>query len=448
VRRVSAAVIVMVAGATPLMAQVPSPSADLEQHSIFYRRVLAGPPASLRALFDSLRTTEPSDPGLSEGAVNKLGYDLLARKRGDEAIAVFLLNAELHPASANTFDSLAEAYAAAGRRYSAIASYRTALSLFPNNEYEYGVLKQLQSSFSPEQWAELFRPMIPASVEFIPNVTYCRVGSRPLRLHLVRPTARGAAVPLLIFIHGGGWSEGTKERGIVPLVRFAQQGYAGATVEYRLSEEARFPAQIADVKCAIRYLRSHASEYGIDPNRIGLWGQSAGGHLAALAGTSGDDSLAGPVEWQGTSSRVRAVIDWNGPTDFIQDTAAVRTTDPEASAIVRLLGGPIPDRRALAALANPITYVSADDPPFLILHGNQDRTVPLGQSVLLRDALRRVGVPVELHLLEGEGHFGVDLVTVGHVSDGLPANEPFILATMDTFLAKYLKSARAPKPAP
>jgi acetyl esterase/lipase len=188
-------------------------------------------------------------------------------------------------------------------------------------------------------------------------------------------------------------------------------GYAVASVEYRLSQAATFPAQIEDCKGAIRWLRANAAKYDLDPKHVGAWGSSAGGHLVALLGTSGD-----VAELEGTvggnldqSSRVQAVCDWFGPTDFTQIAAQSLPTslldhDAPDSPEARLIGGPIQKNKDKAARANPITYITADDPPFLIMHGDQDNLVPLGQSELLLAALQQAGVPATLHTIKGAGH--------------------------------------------
>jgi acetyl esterase/lipase len=348
--------------------------------------------------------------GQTEAELNKAGYDLLGQKKLDEAIAVFARNVAEHPQSANAYDSLGEAYAAAGRKWSAIASYRRALELQPNNEYEFAMLRKLGSSISIEEWAELFRRVIPPAVELTSNVTYRTAGGTPLRLHVLRPKPLKPRLPALVFIHGGGWSEGTKERGIVPLLHFVKQGFVGVPIDYRFTESATFPAQIDDVRAALQYLRAHADRYGIDPNRIVVWGQSAGGHLAALAGTMG---------------YANAVIDWNGPTDFTHDTAANR----EDSAIFRLFGGH-PSNDA-AAKADPVTYVSRGDPPFLILYGDQDKTVPIADSERLFEALKRSGVAAEMKVVKGAAHFGP-----GDVTDAPKEQETFIVKAMEDFLRR------------
>jgi acetyl esterase/lipase len=248
----------------------------------------------------------------------------------------------------------------------------------------------------------MIRAVMPDDVELVPDVVYATHG-RPLRMHILRPAASASHPrPALLFIHGGGWTEGTKERGVIALLRFVQHGYVAASMEYRLSGEAKFPAQIEDVQAAIRFLREHASQYGIDPKRIAVWGQSAGGHLAALAGTTGSGA-----------ERPDAVIDWNGPADLLEPVELARLLAQKAQqhaptiAVERLLGGPVDEHRELARAASPVNHASSDDPPFLILHGTADPEVDISQSRALYQALRAAGVDATLKEYAREAHFGI-----------------------------------------
>ncbi len=258
--------------------------------------------------------------------------------------------------------------------------------------------------------AVLSLALLVAPIEVERDVEYCVGGGRSLRLHIVRPAERWERpLPVVVFIHGGGWMKGTHDAGIAWLQGFVRRGYFGVSAEYRLSGEARFPAQIQDVKCAIRYLRAHARKYRIDTDRIAAWGDSAGGHLAALLGTSGGvAALEGSGGWPGQSSRVRAVVDFYGPTDFLRIGRAENSSDTPGSAFFELVGGPVREKRDLIAAANPIAYVSKDDAAFLIVHGDADDVVPVNQSTLLHEALRRAGVRSTLKIIPGGGHGGLD----------------------------------------
>jgi acetyl esterase/lipase len=239
------------------------------------------------------------------------------------------------------------------------------------------------------------------------NVAYVNDGHDRQKLDLYVPESEHP-LPVIIWVHGGGWQGGSKD-GCPPLrAGYTEKGFAVASIGYRLSGDAVFPAQIEDCKAAIRWLRAHAEEHNLDPERFGVWGSSAGGHLVALLGTSGDveDFDVGPHLDQ--LSRVQAVCDYYGPTDFKvfvttpRYESHARDNSPEA----KLLGGAVLENSDKVARVNPITYVGDDDPPFLIVHGDKDGTVPLNQSQLLFDALKEAGVPVHFHTIHGAGHGG------------------------------------------
>jgi acetyl esterase/lipase len=176
----------------------------------------------------------------------------------------------------------------------------------------------------------------------------------------------------------------------------ATGNYVGASINYRLTDEAAWPAQIHDCKAAIRWLRANAAKYHIDPERIGVIGSSAGGHLVAMLGvTGGVEALEGSLgEHSGVSSRVACVVDLYGPTDLTD--MPEREARRPGSPVAKLVGGPVQDRRETAREASPVTYVSSDDPPMLIIHGTADPTVPFDQSTRLEKALKAAGVSVLL----------------------------------------------------
>lgn len=247
---------------------------------------------------------------------------------------------------------------------------------------------------------------MPPGVKAIRNLEYGRVGDRAMLLDLYLPEKNNKKLPLIIWIHGGAWMAGSKDSPS-PALRFTADGYAVAQVGYRLSQEAKFPAQIHDCKAAVRWLRANAEQYGFDTNRFVAWGASAGGHLVALLGTSGGVAeLEGTVNNLKTSSRVQAVVDWFGPTDFLHigepesDLKHNAPDSPEA----KLIGAPLLENKDLAAKASPITYVSKDAPPFLIMHGDKDRTVPFDQSERFYEALKKVGVDATFVPMKGAGH--------------------------------------------
>jgi acetyl esterase/lipase len=239
--------------------------------------------------------------------------------------------------------------------------------------------------------------------------TYQHQGqTKSLLLDLYLPQTRTVEPsPLLIYIHGGGWREFNKE--ICPGEIVAQKGWAIACINYRYSTEAIFPAQIHDAKGAVRWLRANAQEYNLDPERFGAWGASAGGHLSALLGTSeGVAALEGDRGNLDYSSSVQAVSNWYGPTDFTEVTPTfTKPISPEVLEQYRgqpwylytvvtteLLGGSVAEKPELAQAANPITYIDPQDPPFMVLHGDLDKIVPVSQSEILVSALQSQGVPV------------------------------------------------------
>jgi acetyl esterase/lipase len=249
----------------------------------------------------------------------------------------------------------------------------------------------------------------PAPVKAQRDIAYVANGHARQKLDLFTPEKADGPLPLMIWIHGGGWSAGSKA-DCPPLRQgFAERGYALASLDYRLSSDAIFPAQIEDCKAAIRWLRVHAKENNLDPDHFGVWGSSAGGHLTALAGASGGVKEFDKGAQPDVSSRVQAVCDFYGPTDLLQMDAhalpnARMKHDPPFSPESRLIGGAIQENKDKAARANPITYITADDPPFLIVHGDQDPLVPIHQSQLLFDALKKAGVSVHFHTIHGAGH--------------------------------------------
>lgn len=396
--------------------QVPIDRAGLQFSRVLHREGWR----KARARFDAARRR--GEVPFEEATLNAAGYALLAAGRTEDAIEAFRMNAEAYPQSANTWDSLAEAQLAAGNTAEAIAGYRRVLAMTPTDERVAKVLAKLGAPMSEQERAQMLRAVMPPEVELLPDIVYAHHG-RSLRMHILRPAAPASRPrPALLFIHGGGWTEGTKERGVIALQRFVQRGHVAASMEYRLSGEARFPAQIEDVKAAIRFLRINAPQFGIDPQRIAVWGQSAGGHLAALAGTTG----AG-------EERPDAVIDWNGPADLLEPNELARLLAQKAKqnvptiAIERLLGGSVDEHGGLARAASPINHVTPDDPPFLIMHGTADPEVDISQSRALHAALRAAGVDATLKEYAGEAHFGIHPLR--------PVPERFV-ADMDAFLER------------
>ena len=269
-------------------------------------------------------------------------------------------------------------------------------------------------------------PKVPEGVTVHRDIAYVTDGHERQKLDLYIPDT-GENLPLIIWVHGGAWRGGSKER-YAPM-EYLKSGYAGASINYRLSQHAVFPAQIEDVKAAVRWIRANAETYRLDPNRFAAWGSSAGGHLVAMLGTTGDITEFEVGENLEVSSQVQAVVNYFGPTDFLQmDTHRLPdglVHDAPDSPESKLVGGPIQEHEDRVARANPITYVSKADPPMLIIHGDQDKLVPYHQSVLLKEALEAVGAPVTLYKVEGGGHGGF--------------KDPKVPELTKAFLEKHLK---------
>jgi acetyl esterase/lipase len=272
----------------------------------------------------------------------------------------------------------------------------------------------------------------PGGVTATFDITYANLrGFRPLTLDLYQPAPRGMALPLVVFVHGGGWNGGdTRHAGGFAdfpreLANLAAQGYVVASVSYRLAGEARFPAAVQDVKSAIRWLRGRARDFNLDVTRVALWGEGAGGQLAALAGvTCGVAPFEPPAPTGGpeeaASVCVQAVIDWYGATD-LQNLAADNLGQPDAAGFKPVDASdfqppPASDEGSFlgcepalcppmaARLASPLAFITATSPPFLIQHGEDDKVIAPRQSQRLHEALRKAGVPAELITYPNVGH--------------------------------------------
>lgn len=236
------------------------------------------------------------------------------------------------------------------------------------------------------------------------NIFYTGAKSNSQSMDIYLPDGSKKPAPVIVWIHGGSWSGGSKEE--CPPVYFVSSGFAAVSINYRLSQEAAYPAQLYDCKSAIHYLRQHAKDLNIDAARIGVWGASAGGHLAALLGTTGNvSSWETPGHKPGASSKVQAVCNWCGPSDLRdmhRKLATKQVTLSQVEPIYRLLANRVtPD---WLTAASPISYVSAKTPPFLIMHGDQDATVPVDQSRYFHQVLKTRKIDSTLYVLKGAGH--------------------------------------------
>ena len=248
-------------------------------------------------------------------------------------------------------------------------------------------------------------------------------GYRPLMLDLFRPEPAGQTYPLVIWIHGGAFLEGTNKRdgellrGARIGERVLTAGFALARVTYRLSGEAIFPAQLHDVKAAVRWLRYHAPELGLDPSRFTVWGESAGGQLAAMLALTGDDPhMRGDIGILDGSDAVQAGVIWYSPSDLLTMQSQTRADavfdhDAPGSPAGLLVGGPVQDHPELARRASPVWYASAAAPPLLLVHGTEDRVIPTEQSIQMHERLVELGAPAQLGVVPGADHCfaGVDL---------------------------------------
>lgn len=257
------------------------------------------------------------------------------------------------------------------------------------------------------------RPRLPDSIQIERDLNYAGTTNPAQTLDLLRPKkSRGnRPLPLVVNIHGGAFKAGDKSMGVGELIALVSSGeYVGASINYRLSGEARWPAQIHDCKAAIRWLRANAARYQIDPERIGVIGGSAGGHLVAMLGlTAHEKGLEGEVGGNlDQSSAVQCVVDEFGPSELLVMSDYPSRIDHNAadSPESELIGGPLRENRDKARAASPITYVSRDAPPFLIIHGTDDPLVPFNQSERLAAALRKAGADCRLIKVVGAGHGG------------------------------------------
>ena len=255
-------------------------------------------------------------------------------------------------------------------------------------------------------------PAVPEGIEVKKDIVYKQVDSTSLQLDIYRLKSLGKAAPVLIFIHGGGWSKGKRSDYLPYLLDYAQKGYVTVTVSYSLSGVAHFPAAMQDVQTAVQWIRENSAAYMINPEKIALIGGSAGGHLAMMVGYA-DEKPGGGVQ---------AIVNLYGPTDLSTEYARNR------GECLSFLGTSYQERPELYEAASPRTHISRDDPPTLIFHGTIDALVPVSQSDSLHQWLDRAGVPNEYHRLKGWPHT-MDLST--KVND-------YCQYYMDAFFKKYL----------
>ena len=265
-------------------------------------------------------------------------------------------------------------------------------------------------------------PEVPQDIDVYKNIAYKKIDSISLQLDIYKQKNLKIPAPTIIFIHGGAWRSGKRQDYLPYLIDYARKGYVTATVSYRLMKVAKFPAAVQDVNCAVMWIKSHASEFGIDPDRIALFGGSAGGHLSLMAGYCGEDTLFSRDCPMTVDNKVKAIVDFYGPADL---------TTPYAISTYQVkdfLNTTYDQDPELYELASPRRYISSDDPPTLIFQGTIDSLVPVSQSDSLALWLDQAGVPYEYHRLKGWPHT-MDLSE--------KVNE-YCQFYIDRFLEKYL----------
>lgn len=252
-------------------------------------------------------------------------------------------------------------------------------------------------------------PQPPRGIQVQRDLDYVGSGNKRQILDLFLPESKSEKpLPLVVFVHGGGWEEGSKDDVGVLVSLIKGKPLAGASINYRLTDQATWPAQIHDCKAAVRWLRGHAKDYNLDPNKIAVFGISAGGHLVSMLGVSG-----GVKELEGDlgknldqSSRVTCVLDFCGPANFLTfsgEGTIVNVDDPKTG-LSKLLGGTVKEKPEVARSASPISYITSDDAPFLIIHGDKDNIVRYTQAIEFDAALKKADIPATLVTGTDGGH--------------------------------------------
>jgi acetyl esterase/lipase/sugar lactone lactonase YvrE len=303
-----------------------------------------------------------------------------------------------------------------------------------------GTAGRAQTQAPAKEKAKAPELKVPDTVIFERGVEYANPDGQHLKLDLARPKTGDGPFPVVLCIHGGGFRAGSREGYDGLCVRLAEHGYAAATVSYRLAPRYKFPAAVLDVKAAVRWLRAHASRYNLDPDKIGVTGGSAGGHLAQFLGvTGGSPEFEGDADAgsPGFSSRVNCVVNVYGPSDF---TKSYGKSVDAAEVLPLWLGGDLKTARARHVMASPLTWAGPGSAPTLCIHGTDDKYVAHEQSVWLVDRLKAAGVEAELLTIEGAGH--------GFKGDDAKKAEAAMIAFFDRHLKpKAVAGGPPPKPA-
>lgn len=258
--------------------------------------------------------------------------------------------------------------------------------------YGYSYIKRYQALTDDE-------PAIVLSPN-VADITYCTMGGTPLKMDLYFPADGNAPWQVLVYAHGGSFTGGDKRQGsgVVDIPAMMKRGFAVAAINYRLMPDNPFPAEVIDAKCAVRFLRAHAEEYRLKTEKIGIWGGSAGGHLAAMVGLTTGKKEFDQGEYLDRSSAVDAVVEMFGPTDLTAKMGLLQNL------LLRRAFGTADPKNPILAQASPVRYVTPNAPPFLIFHGNQDGAVPMFHAQILQDALVKAGVNSTLVIVKNANH--------------------------------------------
>ena len=299
----------------------------------------------------------------------------------------------------------------------------------------FGLTNILNSQLTQKEIEERLKRQKPPfklyeNAKLIKDIVFWKKEERELKLDLYVPKKGTPSYPGIVFIHGGGWSRGFKEKYRRQASYFADKGFVCACITYRLAGETKFPGAIEDCKCGVRWMRANAEKYGIDSNRIAVIGGSAGGHLAGLVGTSGGvKELEGDGRYNNYSSKVNLVVAFFGVFDMADMVRKGTSTERGSTAVQNFIGGSLEEFPEKYKMASPVTFIDKSDPPVLLFHGTEDKTVPYIQSVKFKKLLEEAGVPVKLITAEGAGH--------GHINVP-PYYEPTI-KQMEEFINKYFR---------
>ncbi|EPR71142.1 alpha/beta hydrolase [Cyclobacterium qasimii] len=266
------------------------------------------------------------------------------------------------------------------------------------------------------------KPPVPDDLEAIKDITYKTIEGMDLRLDIYKQKGLKGPAPTMIFVHGGAWKKGKRQDYLPYMIDYAEKGFVTVTLSYRLSGVAKFPAAAQDVNCGIKWVKQHAVDYGIDPDRMVLIGGSAGGHLSLLLGYGGEEAVFNQDCEQGPDSKVKAIVDFYGPVDL---TTPYSITTEQVQSFMGVSYEENPD---LYKLGSPSTFISPDDPPTLIFQGTIDSLVPVSQSDSLASWLQQAGVAHDYHRLKGWPH----------TMDAAREVNEYAQFYIDAFLEKYL----------